>query len=60
MFGIKEFNMNHIEDTWFDKSNATYKDYNEVSANIISNKMCFYNDELANMSKETQLLLLNK
>ena len=58
VFGFQEFNINQIEDTWFDKSNATYKEYNKVSADIIANIMCFYDDKFENMSEETQLLLL--
>ena len=58
MFGIQEFNINQIEDPWFDDSNATYEDYNEISAEIIAKTMCFYNDNLENTIKETQLELL--
>ena len=32
VFGIQKFNINDIEDPWFDESNATYKEYNKVSA----------------------------
>ena len=45
VFGIQEFNINQIEYTWFDESNATYEEYNEVSADIIAKIMCFYNDK---------------
>ena len=31
-FGIQEFNINHIEDPWFNESNSTYEEYNKVSA----------------------------
>ena len=58
MFGIQEFNTNKIEDPWFNESNATYEEYNEVSAYFIAKTMCFYNDKLENMSKETQFLLI--
>ena len=27
LFGIKEFNINQIEDLWFDEINATYEEY---------------------------------
>ena len=55
MFGIQEFNINKVEDPWFDKSDATYEECNEVYTDIIANMMCFYNDKLANIIKETQL-----
>ena len=58
VFGMQEFNINQIEDPWFDKSNATHDEYNEVFAEVISKMMCFYNDKLENMSREDQLSLL--
>ena len=51
VFVIQEFNINQIEYPWFDDSNATYEEYNEVSAEIIAKTMCFYNDKLADISK---------
>ena len=41
VFGIQEFNINQIEDPWFDESNATYKEYNEVSTEVKSKTICF-------------------
>ena len=32
VFGIKECNINQIEDPWFEESNVTYKEYKKVSA----------------------------
>ena len=60
VFEIQEFNINQIEDPWFDESNGTYKEYNKVSADIIAKTVCFKNDKLDNVSKETQFLLLQK
>ena len=34
VFGIQEFNINQIEDPWFDESNTTYEEYNKVSAEV--------------------------
>ena len=36
----------------------TYEEYNKVSAEITAKAMCFYNDKLVNVSKETQFSLL--
>ena len=52
--------MDQTEDPWFDESNSTCKEYIEVSVDVIAKKMCFYNDQLVNMSEETQLSLLQK